>query len=438
MKLWRPLNTMLPRSLFGRTLLILVLPTLLVQAMTSYIFYDRHWDHVSRSMALSLAGEVAMLVDEINAVGYDNFSPRSRKAKQFMNLDLEFAKATKHDPKKLKPLIAPSFMKELGQRISEPFLIYEDPGGDDLLVVISFEEGYLTVRTSRKRLVSSTTYIFILWMTGAAVLFTGLSIYFLRGQLRPLTVLAQAADDFGRGVDSPEFRPRGALEIRHAATAFLTMRDRIQRFVTQRTGMLSAISHDLRSPITRMKLRLAMMPATPDRDAMAEDVSHMEQMIAEYLQFARGEGTEAPQATRLDLLLLEMVESYSAIGGNVTFHTAPVCSATLRPQAFRRALGNLIDNALTYGTHAELALAMEPHTISITVDDNGPGIAPELREQAFKPFERLNAARTPGRGGASVGLGLTIARDICAAHGAMLLLEDAPLGGLRARIRLPR
>ncbi|MBN8531510.1 MAG: HAMP domain-containing protein [Alphaproteobacteria bacterium] len=438
MKIFPSLNTLLPRSLFGRTLLILLLPTLLVQAVTTYIFYDRHWDHVSRNMALSLAGEIAMLVDEIHATGYTNFSPRGHKAKQFMNLDLEFAKTKKHDPKKLKPLDVPSFMKELGQRIKEPFLIYEEPGGDDLLVVISFEEGYLTVRTSRKRLVSSTTYIFILWMSGAAVLFTGLSIYFLRGQLRPLSVLAQAADDFGRGMDSPDFRPRGALEIRHAATAFLTMRDRIQRFVTQRTGMLSAISHDLRSPLTRMKLRLAMMPASPDRDALTEDVSHMEHMVAEYLQFARGEGTEAPQAVRLDLLLLEMAEGYAATGGDVTLHTPPVCSATLRPQAFRRALGNLIDNALTYGNRVELALALEPHTISITVDDNGPGIAPGLREQAFKPFERLNAARTPGHGGASVGLGLTIARDICAAHGAMLLLEDAPLGGLRARIRLPR
>jgi two-component system osmolarity sensor histidine kinase EnvZ len=287
----------------------------------------------------------------------------------------------------------------------------------------------------REQLFSDTTYIFIIWMVGASIVLFGVAYVFMRNQVRPIRRLAEVADAFGKGRDVQDFKPEGATEVRQASTAFLLMRARIQRQIEQRTTMLAGVSHDLRTPLTRMKLELALMPPGAARDSLAADVAEMEHMVDGYLAFARGEGQE--QAVPVDLapLLTQVVEQAQRGGRPVRLDLRAGATATLRPAAMKRALANLIENALRHGKEVLVSLTRLDGRIEITVDDDGPGVPEAQREEVFRPFVRLEAARDPNRGGA--GLGLTIARDIARGHGGDLTLESAPQGGLRARLRLP-
>ena len=247
--------------------------------------------------------------------------------------------------------------------------------------------------------------------------------------------LALAADSFGKGHDVADFKPEGAAEVRQAAAAFLQMRDRIKRQIEQRTAILAGVSHDLRTPLTRMKLQLAMFDKTPEAANLESDVAAMERMIEGYLAFARGEGAEQPRPVEISGLLREVVDQMRRDGGVVDLHIEQAMTVPLRPETIRRCLSNLIGNAQRHGEHVSVHAGPRDKMIEITIDDDGPGIPPELREEAFKPFFRIEASRNPETGG--VGLGLTIARDAVRNHGGDLTLEDAPGGGLRARLWLP-
>jgi two-component system osmolarity sensor histidine kinase EnvZ len=262
-----------------------------------------------------------------------------------------------------------------------------------------------------------------------------IAVLFLRTQIRPITRLATAAENFGRGIDTQEFRPHGALEVRRAARAFLVMKERISRQLRTRTEMLAGISHDLRTPLTRMKLQLAMMKEDEEIKELTDDVQQMEHMIAEYLDFARGEGGEEAIKTSLAFLISDVVSDYKRLNQQVTFTVEVDLELFLRVSAFRRMLHNLVDNALRYGTHCTITLASAVNYCEIMIDDEGPGIPEDKRDEVFKPFSRLEASRNVKTGG--VGLGLTIARDIVLAHGGAISLENSPKGGLRVIIRLP-
>jgi two-component system osmolarity sensor histidine kinase EnvZ len=273
-------------------------------------------------------------------------------------------------------------------------------------------------------------------MVGTSLVLLALAIYFLRRQIRPMRALAHAADSFGKGVLVADFKPYGATEVRQAARAFLRMRERIRRQLTQRTEMLAGVSHDLRTPLTRMKLQLEMGADAEAVAALKADVADMERMIEGYLAFARGEGSEAASEVAVTDLLAEVATD--ALRNGVALGLGAVPDGivlTLRRNALKRALTNLIDNAARYGSRVELAAALGREALSITVDDDGPGIAEDSREAVLKPFFRLDPSRNPGTGG--VGLGLSIAADVVRNHGGDLALEDSPLGGLRARVTLP-
>ncbi len=433
------LKHFLPRTLFGRALLIIVTPLVLLQLVAAYIFFERHWDTVGRHMALALAGDVAMMIKMIQA-----FPDESDQAYILWTAHMYLGLESRIEPGATLPaaepedgfgLLRPVLTRALEARLARPFRIDTDTQPKHVIISVQLDDRVLHVTASQKRVFSSTTYIFIMWMVGTSIVLLAIAIFFLRNQLRPIRRLARAAEGFGKGLEVPNFKPEGATEVRQAAAAFLQMRERIQRQIAQRTELLAGVSHDLRTPLTRMKLQLAMAGDGAQIASLEADVGEMEKMIDGYLAFARGEESETPAPTDLGGLLAEVVASARRKGGDIALTWDGPVEMSVRPHALKRCFTNLVDNALRHGDHLAVTLSRDGDTVEITIDDDGPGIPEEEREEVFKAFYRLDASRNLETGG--VGLGLTIARDVVRSHGGDIVLEDAPMGGLRALVRLP-
>lgn len=437
--MFQPWKRFLPRSLFGRALLILVVPTVLIQAVAIYMFYERHWDSIVRNMSASLAGEVALLVyqfDHTKAESYDTW-------KWLADNMLGITVRTSDKPLVLAHDDDPRFEKfriHLRKRLDYPFTIRQLPGDGNIIIRIKTDSGILESEVSKKRLVSSTTSIFVTGLVSSALVLLLVAILFMRNQIRPIARLAKAAEGFGMGMDDPAFRPSGASEVRQAARAFLTMRGRISRQISTRTDMLSGISHDLKTPLTRMKLQLAMLPASDEVRALQRDVEDMRYMIQEYLDFARGDdGEESTQINIYDFLR-NVVAPFQESGDAVFLEGNSTTILPIKRRQLRRGFDNLITNALRYGTECRISLEQTPRTLTVYVDDVGPGIPEEQMETVFQPFRRLEDSRNEETGG--VGLGLTIARDIIQAHGGEIVLRNrrdnqGAMLGLRVIVRLP-
>lgn len=428
----------LPRTLFGRSLLIIVTPVILAQAVATWIFYDRHWDTMTNRLAFAVAGDIGMTISMLEhdptPEGRNwTLATTARSTDLIMTLEPD-AKLPTPQPK-LHGMLENTLGKAMGERVRRPFTINTRVAHEWYEIRVQMGNGVLSVMSPERRLFSPTSYIFILWMIGsAAVLFT-VAIIFMRNQIRPIKRLASAADALGKGREVRNFKPEGAAEVRQAATAFLLMRERIQRQITQRTEMLAGVSHDLRTPLTRMKLALDMLGDGPEVEELMTDVAEMETMIEGYLAFARGEGTEVVQPSDLSRILNEVVAGARREGAEVALTAEPDLTLPLRPNATRRCLANLLSNARHYAARIVVRAQHRAGAIDITVDDDGPGIPRESREDVFKPFFRLDSSRNRETGGA--GLGLTIARDVVRSHGGDITLGDSPLGGLRVTIRLP-
>jgi two-component system osmolarity sensor histidine kinase EnvZ len=435
------LKRLLPRTLFGRSLLIIVTPLILLQIIATWFFYDRHWNTIARRLSAGIAGEIAQTIGSL-AMASDETEwaivlETARKATDLRYTFQYGARLPAGKPQRLtEPSIAQPLAVALNERVGRPFVIDVTPSAPrSVLVTIQLGDGTLTVAAPRERLATSTTYIFMLWMVGSSIVLFAVATIFMRNQVRSLRRLAAAAESFGKGRSVPNFRLEGAAEIRRAGAAFLVMRNRIQRQISQRTEMLAGVSHDLRTPLTRMKLALALMDEHPAIDELRSDVSEMERMIQGYLDFARGEGSETPVETDLPALLEQVAAEARRDGAAVTVTAPDECLVLLRPNAFKRCLVNLVGNARRHGMHVWITLHRAANGIEVLVDDDGTGIPPEHREAVFRPFFRLDPSRNVLTGG--VGLGLTIARDVARGHGGDLTLDTAPQGGLRARVYLP-
>ncbi len=430
---------LLPKSLFGRSLLIIITPLVLLQVVSAFVFYESHWDKVSLRLARSLAGDIAAVTDLMRRYpGAENrvWIFELAAGKLGLEVSLRKEKILSGSPSDSGQTFDMPLSKALREAVRRPFRIDTESRARRVVVTLQLSEGVLEIAVPRKRLFSSTTYIFVLWMIGISLILFGVAVVFMRNQVKPIRRLAQAADDFGKGRDVPaNFKPEGAAEVRKAASAFIAMRDRIKRQINERTEMLAGVSHDLRTPLTRMKLQMAIEDGTEGMAELKEDVDEMEHMLEGYLAFARGEGTEKPCPTNLNALLEEVASQARRKGGAVDLHCEGTLVLPLRPHGFKRCVTNLLDNAIRYADHVSLRAGRRGHAIEITIDDDGPGIPEDSREDVFKPFFRLEGSRNPETGG--VGLGLSIARDLARSHGGDLELGAAPSGGLRARIRLP-
>ena len=432
------LKRILPRSLLGRSLLIIVTPLVLDHVVAALVFFESHWDKVTLRLARGLAGDIATLVTLLREDSSEPGVARVvRIAGEHMQIEAKYrpgeilANAQPAGGSGDEPNIAQA-MREF---VAKPYRLDTENLDEYIRIEVQTSGGVLETVTTRKRLYSSTTYIFLMWMVGISMILFGVAVIFMRNQVKPIRRLALATDSFGKGREAPPFKVEGATEVRQAAAAFVAMRNRIQRQIRQRTEMLAGVSHDLRTPLTRMKLQLALLGDSDGTEELRQDVVDMERMLEGYLAFARGEGTEKPQPTDLNGLLDEVVARARRNGNGIDLHCEGNITVPLRPNAFRRCLTNLIENAARYAKHVSVRAGRRGETVEITVDDDGPGIAPDKREDVFRPFFRLDGSRNPGTGG--VGLGLTIARDVARGHGGDVELSDSPTGGLRARLHVP-
>jgi len=435
----RLIKQLLPRSLFGRWLLLLMAPIVVLQGLLTYIFYERHWDTVTRRLALGLSGEIATIIDmrdrDPDPIMLANLL---QGMQQTLQLQVSFAPDGKFPghlpPPRVYSILDRMLVQALGERLTQPYLIDTQRNDETIAIYVQLPDALMTVIAPENRVFSSSTYIFIIWMAGASAILLGIAVLFLRNQIKPIRRLAEAADAFGKGREISSFRPAGAEEVRAAARAFLAMRDRIRRHIRERTEMLAGVSHDLRTPLTRMKLQLSMMDAGGETEELKRDVDEMDKMVAAYLAFARGQNEQPAEPTDLGNLLQELADDVRRRGRQLQLEMPQPATLMLRRLSFKRALSNLIENALRFGKTVRLSAEQRPGRIELHIDDDGPGIPEKERHKVFRPFYRLDQAR---HGSGNVGLGLTIARDAVLAHGGEITLGQSPLGGLRINIRLP-
>lgn len=435
------LRAILPKSLYARVALIVILPIFLMQAVVTYAFFERHWDSVTANLSRTTAGQIAYLT-----FLYEDAASENERLQLFettleiMDISIRFVEGdVVPRDNKLSPfnLYNAVFERRLRDRINRPYWLNTQSWPGYVEVRVQLEDGVLVFFVLRDRVFATTGPVFIIWLIGTSVLLGSIAIIFLRNQVRSILRLAAAAEAFGRGRDSIEFRPTGATEVRRAGRAFIAMRERIKRQIDQRTTMLAGISHDLRTPLTRLKLSLAMSPTAADLEAMRNDVAEMERMILAYLEFAAdAAATEAPAEVDLAALIDEAVTAANS-GNEMRVQTLDTRRVVIegRRTSLRRALDNLIGNSVKYANSVWVTLRIDEPHVEIIVDDDGPGIPEQVRETAFKPFERLDQARSQSTPG--VGLGLTIVRDAARSHGGDVTLHESPRGGLRAIIRLP-
>ncbi len=434
----------LPRSLFGRSVMILVLPIAILQVVVALVFIERHWTGVTRQLATEFSNEINFIASLIE----NETDPLKREA-----LLAETSKTFGYEfwiepegilaPGIRRPAygIIPRVLTEtLHESIDRAVRIDTVVLNKRVDLQVETTVGILHATPRENRMIASKPHLLLVWMVAAAIVLLLIAVIFMRNQVRPIRQLADAAEAFGKGQPALPFRPTGADEIRRAASAFQQMRGRIERQISQRTMMLSGVSHDLRTPLTRMRLALALAEGDPEADALKNDVDEMERMIDGFLAFARGEEGEVPTETNLENIILSIVEAEQAAGHAVTLinpDTGGDFNLLLRPDTTRRAIQNLIGNAVKYGNQIRVSLEETQRRIKVTVEDDGPGIPEAHHEEAFRPFHRLDPARNMDGGGGS-GLGLSIALDAVRAHGGDITLGTSDLGGLKATLLLPR
>ncbi len=439
-RLSRWLNSVMPKGLYARALLIIILPMVILQSVIAFVFMERHWNLVTQRLSAGVVQDIAALIDVYRGYPQDPDQQLIRRiAQERLGLVVDFLPLSDMPPPAPKPffsLLDSSLSQELRKQIGRPFWI--DTVGKSALVEVrvQLDNTVLRVFARRSAAYASNSEIFLLWMVGTSVVLIGVAVIFLRNQIKPILRLADAAESFGKGREAPNFRPRGAREVRRAAQAFIEMKTRVERAMEQRTAMLAGVSHDLRTVLTRFKLELALIKRkSPEVVAMKKDVDEMACMLEAYLAFARGDLGESAAATDMAAFLGELKDDAERHGhkATVVFRGTPV--VTVRPAAFKRCLGNLVSNAARFAPTIAISGHRDHRYLTVTVDDDGPGIPPDMREEVFKPFLRLDDARNQDQGG--TGLGLAIARDIARSHGGDITLGDSPLGGLRATVRVP-
>lgn len=431
----------LPRTLFFRTMLLIFIPLITVQVVSVVVFFDGSWKRMGRRLSENLVSDmnaVMILVDknpqnlpEIQKLSADNFEINfvfhSNKTKyQVMR------KASKGN-RMIIGYLEEALKKAFPNDVTD---IYLGKGDKDLVVFVDTDKGLFQFETSRKKIFSSSIFMFVVWMAGTSILLFLVAVLFLRIQVRSIAELAQVAEDFGKGIDNKNFKPYGSSEVRKAAIAFIKMKERIQRQISERTQMLAGVSHDLRTPLTRMKLQVTMMPDGEDKKDFLSDIDEMEKMLDGYLSFVSGEGGEKSSFVDMNEMILSIINKFRNKKALIRYSTNDQVSAIQgREQALKRALTNIISNAFRYGKTIAVKLESNDKKLNVIVEDDGPGIPKEKREDVFKAFYRLENSRNKETGG--VGLGLSIAKDVITSHGGTIELGDSSLGGLKVLITIP-
>ncbi len=435
----RRIKRILPTRLYTRSVLIVIIPMILLQTVVAAVFMERHWRMVTERLSEGVTRDIAAIIEMIEQFpNTDNYATVTRIAREQLDLNVIIETGGELPPPRPKPffsILDNILVDQISSQIQRPFWI--DTVGNSRLVEIRIrlDDKILRVFTRRSQTYASNTHIFLVWMAGTALALTAISMLFLRGQIRPILMLAHAAEAFGKGQRMSDFTPRGADEIRLAGSAFILMRERIERQIEQRTAMLSGVSHDLRTILTRFRLQLALAGDKPEMSGMAEDVDAMQTMLEGYLAFAKGDAEEDVGELRLSDLLEKVRNDFKLKGKTMTYEIEGQDLIAVRPNAFSRLVDNLASNSERYADKLHVEARHTARWLTLIFDDNGPGIPAANREDVFKPFFRLDEARNIDETG--TGLGLSIVRDIAHAHGGNVTLADSPTGGLRATVRVP-
>jgi len=435
------LRDIMPKSLFGRSLFIVGLPLIFLQIFLGYFFFERHWDDVGRRLVLAVAGEIALVSEKIIIANND---PKL-EIKIFEDAANYFGAKLQVIPNSIltdRELLHPknsrldrALSKSLKERIKFPHTFDTVKNLNKVIIYVQLPNKILRTEISKKRLYSSTTYIFIAVMIVSSLFLLGLAVFFLRRQISPLKELSNAADAFGKGDTFFALKPRGADEVRHVTHAFLDMRERIRLHIEQRTNMLAGVSHDLRTPLTRMKLQIEMLDKNEDKIGLKEDVSQMEQMLEAYLSFIKEKEMEIRVKSDISKLIGGIILDAKRNGDIIVPKNIQIVDAKVRINDLRRAITNLTSNACRESKNVEISLIKKDKNALIIIDDDGPGIKEKDYSSVFKAFYRIESSRNLSTGG--LGLGLTIARDIARSHGGEIKLEKSNLGGLRATLSVP-
>ena len=439
----RAASELAPKGLYARALIIIIAPIVLLESVVAFTFMERHWNQVTRRLSEGLARDMAAIVDLYEqATGKEDIAQLIDLAQNRFGFSVAVLPAGNlptPQPKPFFDLLDRALSDEIRANVKRPFWIDTVGQSRHVEIRVKLDQAILRFVAQRGLAYASNSHIFLIWMVGTSVVLLTVAILFLRNQIRPVLRLAEAADAFGKGRPfPPEFRPRGAREVRQAAQAFLEMRERIRHHVEQRTTMLAGVSHDLRTVLTRFKLELALLRESPEIQALKNDVNEMQHMLEDYLAFAKGDGGEEAAPTNVGELLGEVQEETEHLGTPIEVRMRQPKHELVLPlkrQAFKRAVTNLVTNAARFGNVVIIRAAADETWLRIEVDDDGPGIPPAERDNVFRPFYRLDHARNQDEGNS--GLGLAIARDIARSHGGDIALGASSMGGLRATMRVP-
>ncbi len=426
----------LPKRLFYRALLIVAIPVLVIQLVITIVFFDSLWIKTNKGMTRTLVNEISTFIEAHESEQTDK-QELVDLFSLFLDLNIELVREEKLQNTDTERWFSPidrTLRRELKSKFGSNEYWFNTTSYKELIDLrIKYEEGFFKFLVPKDRVASSSARIFALWITVPAIIMVIISLIFLKNQTRPITNLARAAERFGKGEGVDEFKPSGALEIRQAGHEFDKMRKRIERHINQRTEMLSGISHDLRTPLTRMKLQIAFIKDKETVKKLTEDINEMEKMLNEYLQFTSSSYVEKDELFNLSEFISEVIKKYN--NKNISHNLLPRIYFNGRKNLINRCLNNLIDNALKYADKVEISLNKKNTNLFIIIDDNGPGISKNEYENVFKPFYKINKGRAESK--SSVGLGLSISSDIIKSHGGNIMLEKSKMNGLRVKIFLP-
>jgi two-component system, OmpR family, osmolarity sensor histidine kinase EnvZ len=430
----------MPKGLYARALIIIIAPMVLLQSVITFVFLERHWETVTRRLSTATVQNIAMLIDIYDAFPQaDDNETLIKLANNDLGLRVNFVPGEELPQARARPffdLLDRTLSDEITRQIGRPFWIDTLGASNFVDIRIKLDKAVMHVLARRSQTYASNSQIFLLWMLGTSLVLLTVAILFLRNQIKPILRLAEAAESLGKGRPTPpDFRPRGAREVRQAAQAFIEMRDRIERHVEQRTTMLAGVSHDLRTVLTRFRLQLAMFENSPELDAMHADVDEMQAMLEDYVAFAKGDSGEEIERTDIGEILTEVRDqTHGTKAISIDIGGAPLV-VPLRRHAFKRAVANLVNNAVRFADNVAVSAGRQDGSLIVEVEDDGPGIPVAEREHVFRPFYRLDDARNQDAG--STGLGLAIARDIARIHGGDIALSQSRLGGLKAVLTVP-
>ncbi|MBR5129734.1 MAG: two-component sensor histidine kinase [Alphaproteobacteria bacterium] len=425
----------IPQSLMKRFLLIILLPLILLQAVIIIFFYERHWEVIAKRLALDVVGEIQIITNVIShEPSQETLNTILLDMDKYLSLKVNWKPHQIIEENK-NAQKTPYFLNKSLKTLPYPYTLQEN-NDRSISISIQLPNGLLTTVVPKKRYFTSTIFVFLLWLIGTAILLFGIAFLFIKNQVRSIERLSRASELMGRGHMNFTFNPSGATEVKQAGYSFIMMKDRIQKYLKERTDMLAGVSHDLRTPLTRMKLQLSMMEQDENIKDLQSDIDEMEKMLTGYLSFAKGEGKEAAEPIVLNLLVEDIVQKLKKTGQKIDLHTEQKIEILGRSADLTRAITNILTNAGRYATYAQVNLGIRNKMATIIIDDNGPGIPESKRKEVFKAFYRLENSRNKETGG--VGLGMTIARDVVLSHGGDIVLKTSPLKGLRVVISLPQ